>query len=88
MPIRWLRNTRSPRGEARAPEVPEQTTAVFLDLDNRQGIAQAAVAAAELDPDSPVERAWDEVAAQCYAAVSAYRYRRKRRRSYVSAKNS
>ena len=65
MPIRWLRNTRSPRGEARAPEVPEQTTAVFLDLDNRQGIAQAAVAAAELDPDSPVERAWDEVAAQC-----------------------
>lgn len=72
MPIRWLRNTRSPRGEARAPEVPEQTTAVFLDLDNRQGIAQAAVAAAELDPDSPVERAWDEVAAQCYAAVSAY----------------
>ena len=50
---RWLRLTRRPRTETRPPDVAATLTTAFLDLDHRQGIAQAAVAAAAaLRPDN------------------------------------
>ncbi|TRW86220.1 hypothetical protein FK535_07050 [Mycolicibacterium sp. 018/SC-01/001] len=70
---RWRRLTGRPHAEARPLAVPATLTAAFLDLDHRQGIAQAAVAAAAaLAPTTVLMDEWQTVAQRCYAAMSAY----------------
>lgn len=70
---RWLRLTRRPRTETRPPDVAATLTTAFLDLDHRQGIAQAAVAAAAaLHPASSIPEEWESVAQHCYSAMAAY----------------
>ncbi|MDF3308238.1 hypothetical protein [Rhodococcus sp. T2V] len=47
--------------------------AAFLDMDNRQSIAAAAVdASAELTPERGIRRAWEPVRDGCYQAATAY----------------
>lgn len=59
--------------EARPPDVPATLTAAFLDLDRRQGVAQAAAAAAAvLYPESCIASEWESVTQRCYAATTAY----------------
>lgn len=59
--------------DARPPDVPAKLTAAFLDLDRRQGVAQAAAAAAAvLYPESCIASEWELVTQRCYAATTAY----------------
>lgn len=61
------------RVDARPPAVSATLTAAFLDLDERQGVVQTAVAAAAvLDPESCIASEWELVAQRCYAAMTAY----------------
>lgn len=70
---RWLRLVRAPRSQARAHELPPEITVAFLDLDNRQGVIQQAVAAeCALRPASPILSEWEITQQSCYAAMAAY----------------
>jgi len=73
VPGRWLRLTRRSPSEGRTSDVPTELTAVFLDMDKRQGIAQAAVASeGALHPRSPIITEWEEVQQHCYSAAAAF----------------
>lgn len=73
MPARWLRRSRNPGDPPREREIPAELTAMFLDMDQRQAIAQNAVQAdAALRPASRVAAEWQPVEQQCYAAAGAY----------------
>lgn len=53
--------------------IPPGLTHAFLDLDQRQAVAQSAVEAAHaLHPQSAIRREWDPVRDQCYSANDAY----------------
>jgi hypothetical protein len=66
--LRWSRNR-----EGAAAEVSVELTGVFLDMDHRQAVAQAAVAAASaLHPDLPIADEWARVQDACYAASASY----------------
>ncbi|UGT40625.1 hypothetical protein LTV02_32245 [Nocardia yamanashiensis] len=65
------------RGSSRNTEWVQQArsalTAAFLDMDKRQSIAEAAVAAsAAVFPERGMAAAWEPVRARCYDAAGAY----------------
>lgn len=61
------------RVDARLPDVSAAVTAAFLDLDERQGVVQTAVAAAAvLYPESCIASEWELVTQRCYTAMTAY----------------
>lgn len=73
MASRWLRWSRRPSSESENNAALAQLTGAFLDLDKRQSIAGAAVAAAAaLTPQSTLEEEWEAVQTRCYEATAAY----------------
>ncbi|MEC3958175.1 hypothetical protein VMT65_34430 [Nocardia sp. CDC153] len=66
----WFRTTRNTEWVQQARQV---LTTAFLDMDQRQSIAEAAVAAsAALFPERGMTARWEPVRARCYGASGAY----------------
>ncbi|PSK30077.1 hypothetical protein [Nocardia seriolae] len=64
---------RAPRNNEWVQQARQVLTTAFLDMDQRQSIAEAAVAAsAALFPDRGMAARWEAVRARCYAASGAY----------------
>lgn len=71
---RWPgRFFRGPRDDESVRRAQVAMTAAFLDMDNRQSIAQAAVHASDqLFPDRRLRQLWTAVEERCFQAASAY----------------
>ncbi|MEU1210279.1 hypothetical protein [Nocardia sp. NPDC005825] len=64
---------RAPRNNEWVQQARSMLTAAFLDMDRRQSIAEAAVAAsAALFPERGAAARWEPVRARCYDASGAY----------------
>ena len=73
VPNWWLALSRSERNCADSRAASTALTSAFLDIDHRQGLAQAAVQAAlALDPTSTIGAQWEPVQQACYQAAAAY----------------
>jgi len=70
---RWLRWPRISRDVAAPDPALTQLTSIFLDMDRRQGIAEAAVAAVKaVSPQGGLEEEWGPIRDACYSAAAAY----------------
>ncbi|MEV6770739.1 hypothetical protein AB0N05_19155 [Nocardia sp. NPDC051030] len=66
----WFRSSRNNEWVQQARQ---GLTAAFLDMDRRQSVAEAAVAASDqMFPERGLGRTWEPVRARCYDAAGAY----------------
>ncbi|MFE3191378.1 hypothetical protein ACFXHA_20370 [Nocardia sp. NPDC059240] len=69
----WFRASGTAQNNEWVQQARQALTTAFLDMDKRQSIAEAAVAAsAALFPERGMAARWDVVRARCYGASGAY----------------
>ncbi|MEU0539144.1 hypothetical protein ABZ319_04680 [Nocardia sp. NPDC005978] len=69
----WFGGQRSARNDEWVQQARQTLTAAFLDMDRRQSIAEAAVAAsAQVFPERGMSARWEPIRARCYDAAGVY----------------